>query len=81
MAVPKLALKATIQGRALREIARDVLAIAREGLKARGLGEEAFLAPLEEIASSGITQAERWLARYERAWGGDASRIFAEAEI
>jgi glutamate--cysteine ligase len=81
MAVPKLALKATIQGRALRDIARDVLAIAREGLKARGLGEEAFLAPLEEIASSGITQAERWLARYERAWGGDASRIFAEAEI
>jgi glutamate--cysteine ligase len=49
-------------------------------LRARGLGEEIYLAPLEEIAASGMTQAERWLQRYETAWGGDASRIFAEAE-
>jgi gamma-glutamylcysteine synthetase len=36
---------------------------------------------LEEIAASGLTQAERWLARHDRAWGGDVSRIFAEAEV
>ncbi len=80
MEVPVQALGATIRGRRLRDVALDAIAIARDGLKARGLGEEIYLAPLEEIASSGITQAERWLQRYETAWGGDVSRIFAEAE-
>ncbi|MGG5821260.1 glutamate--cysteine ligase [Falsiroseomonas sp. HW251] len=81
MDVPKRALKATLAGRTLRDIAREVLAIARDGLKARALGEEVYLAPLEEIAQSGITQAERWLQRYDTAWGGDAGRIFGEAEV
>ena len=81
MEVPRRALKATIRGRLLQDIARDALAIARDGLKARGLGEEVYLSPLEEIAASGLTQAERWLARNERGWGGDVSRIFAEAEV
>ncbi len=81
MEVPVRALAATIRGRALRDIARDVVAIARDGLKARGLGEEVYLAPLEEIAGSGMTQAERWLQRYETAWRGDVTRIFAEAEV
>ncbi|WP_372621539.1 glutamate--cysteine ligase [Falsiroseomonas sp.] len=81
MEVPKRALHASIGGRALRDIAREAVAISRDGLKARGLGEEVFLAPLEEIAASGMTQAERWLQRHERAWGGDVSRIFAEAEV
>jgi glutamate--cysteine ligase len=81
MEVPKRALKATLRGRTLQDIARDALAIARDGLRARGLGEETYLAPLEEIAASGLTQADRWLQRYETAWSGDASRIFAEAEV
>ncbi|WP_237215356.1 glutamate--cysteine ligase [Falsiroseomonas oryziterrae] len=80
MEVPRLALKASIRGRRLQDVARDALAIARDGLAARGLGEETYLAPLEEIAASGLTQAERWLQRFDRAWGRDASRIFAEAE-
>ena len=79
--MPKLALQATIRGRSLQDIARDALAIAHEGLRARGLGEEVYLAPLEEIATTGLTQAERWLARNDSAWGGDVSRIFAEAEV
>ena len=79
-AVPVEALSATIRGRSLRDIALDAVAISRQGLKARGLGEEIYLAPLEEIADSGITQAGRWLQRYETAWGGDVSHIFAEAE-
>jgi glutamate--cysteine ligase len=81
MEVPVRALAATIRGRTLRDISRDVVAIARDGLKARGLGEEVYLAPLEEIAASGITQAERWLQRFETAWRGDVTRIFAEAEV
>jgi glutamate--cysteine ligase len=80
-AVPREGLKATIAGRRLQDIARDAVAISRDGLKARGLGEETYLSPLEEIAASGLTQAERWLQRYETAWGGDVTRIFAEAEV
>jgi len=79
--VPKIALGARIHGRLLRDVARDALAIARDGLRARGRGEQRYLDPLDAIIASGATQAEQWLARYDGAWGGDASRIFAEAAI
>jgi glutamate--cysteine ligase len=80
-AVPKQALKATIRGRTLQDIARDAVAIARDGLIARGLGEEVYLAPLDEIVASGLTQADRWLRRYATAWAGDVRNIFGEAEV
>ncbi len=79
--VPKIALGARIHGRLLRDIARDALAIARDGLRARGRGEQRYLDPLDAIIASGATQAEYWLARYHGVWGGDASRIFEEAAI
>ncbi|WP_424814432.1 glutamate--cysteine ligase [Roseococcus sp. YIM B11640] len=78
---PRLALEASIGGRSLRDVALDVLAIAEGGLKARGLGEEAYLAPLWEIAHSGQTQADRILTLYEKAWGGDAGQALLFAEL
>ncbi len=69
----------------LRELAREAVAIAQAGLQARnirnveGLDESTYLAPLQEIAAGGPTQAEYWLGRYEGAWRGDIRRIFAEA--
>jgi len=80
-AVPNQALQAQIRGRQVQAVAREVLAIARDGLRARRLGEEVYLAPLDEIADSGLTQAERLLNLYERAWGGDARQALLEAEI
>ncbi|MBR0671972.1 glutamate--cysteine ligase [Neoroseomonas soli] len=77
--VPAQALQATIGGRRLQDVARDVLAIARDGLKARGLGEEIHLDPIDAIVATGQTQADRWLERHATAWGGDVSKIFAEA--
>ena len=65
----------------LRDVARDVVAIAADGLRARGLGEEALLAPLHAIVAGGPTQAEHWLGRYHGAWGGDVRRVFDEAEV
>jgi glutamate--cysteine ligase len=62
-------------------VPREGLAIAASGLHARGLGEEEYLSPLHEIVAGAHTQAEHWLARYETAWGGDVTRIFAEAEV
>ena len=80
-AVPQQALEASIGGRSLQDVARDVLAIARGGLKARGLGEEMHLDPLDAMVAMGQTQADRWLERCATAWGGDVSRIFAEAAV
>jgi glutamate--cysteine ligase len=81
LAVPAQALGASIGGHALRDVAREVLAISRDGLRARGLGEEALLAPVEAVLAAGETQADHWLRRYDTAWGGDVSRIFGEAAV
>ena len=79
--VPRLGLAAPLGTGTLRDLARDALAIAQDGLKARGLGEEAYLAPLHAIADGAPTQAECWLKRYSTVWGGDVTRIFEEAEV
>jgi glutamate--cysteine ligase len=86
-AVPRQGLAATWRGGRLRDLARDVVAISRDGLRARArrnatdADETGYLAPLEAIAAGAPTQAEHWLARYHASWHGDARHIFAEAAI
>jgi glutamate--cysteine ligase len=80
--VPRRALAARIRERPVRDVARDMLAIARQGLRARGLGEERYLDPLDEIAASGVTNAERWLERIAQGWaGGDVRQVLAANEV
>ncbi len=79
--VPRRGLGVTIGTEPLRAAAADMVTIARDGLRARGAGEERFLAPLDEIAAGGPTEAERWLDRYETVWKGDASRILTEQAV
>ena len=80
--VPTKGLKATIGGRTGQQIALDVLDLAEAGLKARnrvnsqGQDEQKFLAPLREIAASGITAAEHMLALYNGAWKGDVTKAY-----
>jgi glutamate--cysteine ligase len=83
--VPKLGLDAPLPGGGtLKDIAAEVLAIARAGLNARGrlnsMGdtEAGFLNPLDEIVASGKVPAQRLLDKFHGAWGGDLSRIYAE---
>jgi len=82
--VPRLALNATIRGRPLAEIARQVLAIARSGLAARrrldasGQDETRYLDELDVIAATGRTQAANLLDRYRGAWAGSVSPAFEE---
>jgi len=84
-AVPRTGVNTPFGTGTLRDLARDVLAIAADGLRhrarnnAQGEDERIYLRPLQEIAAGGLSQAEHWLARYHGPWGGDASRIFAEA--
>ena len=76
-------LAAEVAGRSLAEVAREVLAIAREGLAARGTSSEglAMLDVLDESAATGRTQADRWLELYEGEWGRDVRPIYAAAAL
>jgi glutamate--cysteine ligase len=80
--VPRLALNAQVAGRSVRDVARDMVAIARDGLKARGrlsggmVDETGYLGELEDIADTGVTAAERLLDLYHGPWAGDAGRVF-----
>jgi glutamate--cysteine ligase len=84
-AVPRQGLAAAWRGGTLRDIVSNVVAIATDGLRARGrldasgADERAYLEPLRAIAAGAPTQAEHWLDRFHGAWQGDASRIFQEA--
>jgi len=80
--VARVGLKAQIAGRTVQDVAKDMLAIAKEGLKRRNrlsgglVDESGYLGELEEIAASGITPAERLLELYEGPWAGDAGKVF-----
>ena len=82
--VPTLGLKAKVAGRTVQDVAKDFVAIAKQGLKARGqlnggfLDESIYLGELEEIADSGITPAERLLEKFHGPWGGDIGKLFDE---
>jgi glutamate--cysteine ligase len=82
--VPRLALKAEVRGRALREIAGEVLALSRAGLQRRavrdGAGEDEtrYLEPLERIVASEMTPAEEALRKYRGEWGGSVEASFRE---
>ena len=82
----KHGLRAEIRGRSLRDLAREVLALAEGGLRARarpGAGgtipdETHFLNALHEIVDTGETPADELLARCAGEWQGDLTRIYAE---
>ena len=85
-AVPKLGLDAPIHGgRTLRDIAPEVLAIARAGLASRGAlnssgdNETGFLGPLDDIVASGTVPAQRLLDLYHGEWAGDLTRVYEES--
>jgi glutamate--cysteine ligase len=82
--VPFLGLRAPIKGRSAQDVAKDVLGIARQGLRARhkvnasGDDETGFLSELDEIAASGLTPAERLLALYHGEWAGDVNKAYEQ---
>ena len=59
-----------------RDVAREVVAIAKGGLAARaridwdGQDDTRYLKRLEQIAADGRTPAEEKLERFHEAWGG-----------
>ncbi len=69
----------------MREIAKDVLDIAREGLKRRnrlsgGMNDETgYLNELFEIVDTGMTKAHHLLDLYNGPWRGDVAPVFEAA--
>jgi len=82
--VPRLGMKATVRGRSVQDIAKELIELARSGLAARGRlnasgdNETGFLSPLYDVAESGITPAERKLALFHGAWNGSVDPVFTE---
>jgi glutamate--cysteine ligase len=85
--IPRLALKAEIAGRKVRDISRDVLQLARSGLQRRALrdasgkDETIFLDYLDHIIDENRTSAEYWLQRYYGAWKENIDAAFAAARL
>ena len=81
--VPRLGLAATIHGRRLREVAAEVLNIARMGLAkrnrrdARGFDETVFLNPLDAVLAEG-SEAERLIKKFKTQWSGSVEPAFEE---
>ncbi|MCF3595697.1 glutamate--cysteine ligase [Rhodobacteraceae bacterium LMO-12] len=70
----------------MRDLARDVLEIAREGLRARAMpgaggmipDERHFLHALEDSVTDDKVPADELLEKYHGEWDGDLSRIYSE---
>jgi glutamate--cysteine ligase len=85
-AVPKLGLGAPLPGGGtLKDIAHEVLDIARAGLSARGRlnsagdNESGYLAPLYEVVESGKVPAQVLLDKFAGEWRGDITRVYEES--
>ena len=83
-AVPREALRATVGGRTVQEVARDAVEIAAGGLMRRAVAgnldsdERSYLTYLRQIAESGRTAADDMLEAYEGRWGGSIEPLFEE---
>ncbi len=84
---PRLGLAARVGGRAAREIARDMLDLARAGLARRarrnaaGRDETQYLDPLYRIVETGREPARAWLDLFEGPWKRSVAPVFDEARI
>jgi glutamate--cysteine ligase len=82
--VPRQALKASIRGRSMLNLARECLTLAHAGLKRRarldreGRDETLYLESLGDIVSRGHTTAEELLRKFHGEWKGSVEPIFSE---
>ena len=82
--VPKTGLATIFRGKPLKILARQTVAIARQGLAARkrydylGRDEGRFLDEMTEIAERGRTLADDLLAKYHGDWQGHVDPVFED---
>jgi len=71
----RLGLKTKFGQHNIKDIATKFLAASKEGLLARGLGEERFLEPIEENLENGVCPADKALAVYRNSTAKKAEII------
>src|SRR3984957_13770348 len=82
--VPKAGLAAKIHGRTVRDIAGEMLALARSGLARRqyfdtsGQDETHYLDILDDRLARGTTPAQELLEKFKGPWAGSVDPIYAE---
>ncbi len=80
--VPKLGLSTHFRGVKVRDMALQMLAMSRKGLERRaiksscGKDESIFLEPLQAIADTYATPAERKLGKYHGVWNKQLDELF-----
>jgi glutamate--cysteine ligase len=85
--IPTKGLAVTVGGVPARELGRELLRLAREGLAARvGAGLEpadvsAYLDPVQEVVDTGITFADQVVRRWEGEFGRDPARYVAAYRV
>ncbi len=83
-AVPRLGVATRFRSVTVQEIARDVVTIARRGLRQRrrinaaSQDELIYLEPLAEVVSSGRTLSDELIAKFNGPWHGDIDHVFEE---
>jgi glutamate--cysteine ligase len=81
--VPREALRSRARGHSLRDLAQELLAIARVGLgrnprlDANGRDESIYLHDLEELVGRGLCPADVVLSRWNGEWRQDMRRLVA----
>lgn len=76
--VPKTGLKTPFKSGTVQDVALQVLALSKEGLQARGSGEEKFLSQLHQIAESGETGSSKMRHLYETKWGQSVDPVYSQ---
>jgi glutamate--cysteine ligase len=82
--VPRLGLATPFRNVTVLDIAKDLVVMARDGLKRRAIAgngsvdESGYLGPLEETVAIGRTPAENLLHQYKTRWGQSVEPIFLE---
>jgi len=82
--VPRSGLQTTIRGRSVQSLAKELIELSAEGLRARkrlnsaGDNETGYLEPLQVTAESGKTPAEIKLDRFHGRWRGSVDPVFEE---
>jgi glutamate--cysteine ligase len=82
--VPRTGLATEFGHGSVLDVAREVVAIARSGLKARGRkgaiddDETGFLQILDAIVRAGRTAADELIEKYHGDWGGNVDPVFKE---
>jgi glutamate--cysteine ligase len=81
VAASEQGLQGQANGIKLIDLARAALGLSNAGLAARGLDEQAYLAPLMQNLGSQSTQADRLLALYHGPWGGDLRQVYSATRL